>query len=298
MISSALKIVLLGNVEFSKSMLIHLKQNNFNIVGVLTKSSSVFNADFCNLGPVAENYDIPYNYFTDINSDCIRDWLISKEPDLIICVGISQLLKNSILIIPNIGTIGFHPSKLPHNRGRHPIIWALAMGHNEIGSTFFLMNEDADAGPILSQKIVKISKNDYAYDLQYKVTECAKSQIISVLENIESKIPTLIPQVKNGNSWRKRSKRDGAIDWRMSAMSIRNLVRALSRPYPGASFFYRDSEYHIWKADIIETDAINSEPGKILQVQSGTEFVVACGYQCLQVLDVDPPIDLEQGDYL
>lgn len=298
MISSALKIVLVGNVEFSKSILLHLKLNHYNIVGVITRSSSVFNADYCNLAPIAEHYGIPYKYFTDINSDCIRDWLLSKKPDLIVCVGISQIMNNKILSIPNIGTIGFHPSKLPYNRGRHPIIWALAMGHTEIGSTFFLMDEGADTGPILSQQVLQISENDYAYDVQNKVTECAKSQIISVLETIEFNMPTLIPQTVTANSWRKRGKRDGIIDWRMSAVSIRNLVRALSQPYPGASFFFNDLEYQIWKAEIIERDAVNSEPGKILQVQSRTKFIVKCGFQCLQVLDTQPPIDLEKGNYL
>ena len=38
------------------------------------------------------------------------------------------------------------------NRGRHPLIWALALGLTETGSTYFLMDARADAGPILSQR--------------------------------------------------------------------------------------------------------------------------------------------------
>ena len=50
------------------------------------------------------------------------------------------------------GILGYHPSLLPFNRGRHPIIWALALGLKETGSTFFFMDENADTGDIVSQK--------------------------------------------------------------------------------------------------------------------------------------------------
>ena len=40
------------------------------------------------------------------------------------------------------------------------------------------------------------------------------------------------------NFWRKRNYLDGRIDWRMSAKSIHNLVRGLTRPYLGAEFIY------------------------------------------------------------
>ncbi|MFQ8877714.1 MAG: hypothetical protein ACLR7N_03875 [Roseburia hominis] len=46
---------------------------------------------------------------------------------------------------------------------------------------------------------------------------------------------------RGGNVWRKRGKRDGEIDWRMSSRAIYNLVRALTKPYVGAHFVYRGS---------------------------------------------------------
>ncbi len=36
------------------------------------------------------------------------------------------------------GVIGCHDTMLPQNRGRHPIIWALALGLKETGQTFLL----------------------------------------------------------------------------------------------------------------------------------------------------------------
>ena len=52
--------------------------------------------------------------------------------------------------------MGYHPAELPYNRGRHPIIWALALGLKSTASTFFYMKEGADDGDIISQEIVKL----------------------------------------------------------------------------------------------------------------------------------------------
>lgn len=36
-----------------------------------------------------------------------------------------------------IGIIGYHPTKLPNNRGRHPLIWTLLLGLKELGEHSF-----------------------------------------------------------------------------------------------------------------------------------------------------------------
>lgn len=74
------------------------------------------------------------------------------------------------------GVIGFHPAALPNNRGRHPIIWALALGLNETASTFFKMDEGADTGDIVSQVKIPICESDYAADLYENIMCAAKNR--------------------------------------------------------------------------------------------------------------------------
>jgi len=64
----------------------------------------------------------------------------------------SSLLKKELLSLPPNGVLGYHPAKLPQNRGRHPLIWSLVLGLEESASTFYFMDEGADSGDILSQK--------------------------------------------------------------------------------------------------------------------------------------------------
>ena len=88
---------------------------------------------------------------------------------MIFCFGWSSLLKERVLNIPPMGVIGYHPAKLPENRGRHPLIWAIALGLENSASTFFFMDKGADSGDILSQVDFNISYQDDAQSVYQKV---------------------------------------------------------------------------------------------------------------------------------
>ena len=85
------------------------------------------------------------------------------------------------------GVLGFHPSELPKNRGRHPLIWALALGLKKSASTFFFMDEGIDSGEILSQKIFDILSNDDAQSLYDKMSNNALQQIEEFLPQPKKK---------------------------------------------------------------------------------------------------------------
>ena len=85
------------------------------------------------------------------------------------------------------GVLGFHPTKLPQNRGRHPIIWSLALGLKKSASTFFFMDEGADSGKILSQKNFEILDSDDAQSLYDKFVNIALLQIENFLPQLKKK---------------------------------------------------------------------------------------------------------------
>ena len=76
---------------------------------------------------------------------------------MIFVLGLSQIIPGSILEIPTIGCIGSHPALLPENRGRHPIIWAIANGLKKSEITLFWIDEGIDSGDIWAQKELEIS---------------------------------------------------------------------------------------------------------------------------------------------
>lgn len=269
-----MRIAFIGTVEFSKKALKKLIELDANIVGVCTKKKSNFNSDFVDLKPLCKKNNIPVNLVKDINSKENYNWIKSLNPDIIFCFGWSSLIKKKILNLPSMGVLGFHPTKLPQNRGRHPIIWSLALGLKKSASTFFFMDEGADSGKILSQKNFEILDSDDAQSLYDKFVNIALLQIENFLPHLKKKTYQTIKQNhKISNSWRKRVKIDGKIDFRMTSQAIYNLVRALSKPYVGAHINYKDREIIVWKVKIVKNNQGNIECGKILNINRGKILV-------------------------
>ena len=232
-----MKIVFIGAVEFSEKALLKLIAMKTNVVGVCTLDKSPFNADHVNLAPFCKEHNIPVKFTKDINSAESIGWIKALSPDVLFCFGWSRLIKTELLKLTQIGVVGYHPTALPENRGRHPLIWALALGLDKTASTFFFMDEGADSGDILSQYPISISEDDNAKTLYQKVTDTALLQIEEFIPGLESGDYKRKAQDESKASyWRKRGIYDGKIDWRMSAKSIHNLVRGLTKPYNGAHF--------------------------------------------------------------
>jgi methionyl-tRNA formyltransferase len=104
------------------------------------------------------------------------------------------LIKKELLELAPMGIVGYHPAKLPENRGRHPLIWALFLGMKQSASTFFFMDEGADSGDILSQVDFEILENDDARSLYNKVIDIALLQIEDFLPKLQNKTYDRIKQ--------------------------------------------------------------------------------------------------------
>ena len=292
-----MRILFIGSVIFSKRCLLKLIDIGHKPIGVCTLESSEFNSDHYDLSKISSENSIPFIYSKDINSEDSIKWISSLSPDLILCFGWSRLLKSEILQIPTHGVVGFHPSKLPENRGRHPLIWALVLGLKETASTFFMMDEGADTGDIISQKRILIDDNDNAFSLYEKVSNTALNQIeVLINQFISGSIEKVNQKNLISNSWRKRGINDGKIDWRMSAKSIYNLVRGLSKPYVGAHFEFKGDIIKVWNSKIIIDKRKNIEPGKVLSLKNG--ILIKTGDNSILLKNIEPSINLTEGIYL
>lgn len=285
-----LRLVFIGAVEYSRACLIHLIAGNADVVGVIGRSSSRMNSDFVRLDDVARTAGIPFLLTNRINDDETASWIKERRPDIAFCFGWSHLIAAHVLDIPRMGVVGYHPAMLPQNRGRHPLIWSLALGLNETGSTFFFMDEGADTGDVLSQRPLPIFEDDDAGTLYARMTEVALAQISEFMPKLESGRFERTPQDDTlTNAWRKRSMEDGRIDWRMPARNIHNLVRALGPPYPGATVFLGGKDYVVRRSEVVSlTVPKNLEPGRVLEVD-GSSVLIVSGDGAIRLLDHDLP---------
>ena len=293
-----MKIVFIGTVDFSAKCLEHLIDIGAEVAGVCTLEESKINSDHYDLSSISKKHEIPCRYTKDINSEESMEWIRSFQPDIIFCFGWSQLIKKDLLELPPMGILGFHPAALPRNRGRHPLIWALALGLERTSSTFFFMDEGADSGDILSQIDVPIYFEDDAAALYNRVIETALKQIETFLPALKAdSYKTTIQDQSHANIWRKRGKSDGEIDWRMPAEGIYNLVRSLNKPYVGAHFVYKDNEIKVWKCRIVKDLPSNAEPGKIIS-NGSYGFIIKTGTDGIELIDLESDFYPNVGDYL
>lgn len=274
-----------------------------DVIGILTMKCEKFNSDFVDLSKIVSEREVPIYYEEDNDNEKLVEIIKTMDADVIFCVGWSRLLSNEIIALPPLGTIGFHPSALPQNRGRHPLIWALVLGLEKTASTFFLMQKQVDSGAIVSQEQVMITQHDTAKTLYDKVLKLLPSQVNGIVDDLVSGDLNGVPQDETmATSWRKRSESDGKIDWRMSANAIYNLVRALTYPYVGAEFSYQGNSVKLWRCEVVlEKLPSNAEPGKVLWVDDkGPVIKTGLGAEggAVRILDLEFCPKLCEGDYL
>lgn len=299
-----MKILFIGNVEMSEACLNRLLELKVNLVGVCCGEGENGNSDHIDLSQLCIKHLIPFMKVRDINSLETLTWIRERSPDVIFCVGWSRILKQELLEIPIYGVVGYHPAALPKNRGRHPIIWSIILGLKKTASTFFIMDSSVDTGNILSQVEVEVGENDDARILYDKFKLCAVMQIEDLALNLSSRRVMAFEQDHFRHStWRKRGYVDGQIDWRLSAVSISRLVRALNKPYIGAHFITQGGEIKVWRVNIVDInkygiDEMQSvEPGRIVDIKEGIH-IVKCGDGLIELLEVEPILKYSVGSYL
>lgn len=295
-----MRYVFIGSVEFSAYCLEVLLQRGVNITGVFCpyRDAARINNDYFDLGCIAGKFGKEVYYFNKIGDEVER--IKTLDPDVIFVLGLSQIIPSSLLKVAKLGCIGSHPAMLPKNRGRHPIIWAIANGLRKSGVTLFWLDEGIDSGDIWVQKAFYIKEEDDAATVYEKIKKISGALLKKYLPELEKGIVTRIKQdSKKSNYLRKRTFNDGEIDWRMSSERIRNLVRALSRPYVGAHCKYRAQDVKIWKVEIVKDveELVFFEPGKILSVADPI-IEVKTGDGALRLIEHDFHDMPEPGEYL
>jgi methionyl-tRNA formyltransferase len=83
----------------------------------------------------------------------------------------------------------------------------------------------------------------------------------------------------------------------MTAHSIVNLVKAISKPYPGAYLELNNEEFVVWKAALGDSAPENIEPGQVLEI-IGQEVRVKCCAGSVWLLDHDINEIPSPGKYL
>jgi methionyl-tRNA formyltransferase len=190
------------------------------------------------------------------------------------------------------GALNVHGSLLPRYRGRCPTNWVLVNGERETGVTLHYMVARADAGDIVAQRQVSIAADDTAITLYRKQAAAAAAMLREVYPALcAGTAPRRPMDVAAGSYFGGRGPADGRIEWQREARQIYDLVRAVTRPYPGAFAEWQGAPLLVWWA---QADGYGggAAPGTVVGVDHGV--LVQTGAGRLRLLRVQAANDDER----
>lgn len=275
-----MRAVLVGAVESTRVAFEILLAEGAAPVAVVTLPLVVLrsrHSDAVDLRPLAEKNGIPLIEARDINTPDVIASVRRFEPDYIFVIGWSQICRGEFLRTARRGCIGYHPAPLPKNRGRAVIPWTILQGARTTGSTLFWMDEGLDSGDILVQEEFEVAPDETAKTLYEKHLDALARLLRLALKLIRSGTPPRRPQDHNQATYcSRRVPRDGLIDWTKPAREVWTLIRAVTRPYPGAFTFRKKKKLFIWSAKYVGSAPFWGLPGQVQEVlEEGA--LVQCG---------------------
>lgn len=127
------------------------------------------------------------------------------EADLAVTIGFDQIIKRDILDRFPKGIVNFHGSKLPHDKGISPLLWAFARGDREIWGTIYRMEEGIDCGEILDQFSLPVDSRATAISFRKDFCILGGQRLYRTVQSIQDGTEPLLGRSGedegNYNSW-------------------------------------------------------------------------------------------------
>lgn len=188
---------------------------------------------------VANKYGLTTIKQRKVANQAIIKKIKASKPEIIFCIGGTQIIPKGVLSIPTLGCLNIHPALLPKYRGRYSTAHAIFNGEEYTGVTVHWMDEGIDSGPIILQEKIKIEESDTAYSLYKKFTIVGEKLFIMFL-NLwlsEKKIPAVAQNESEATYFPKGLPNNGEIDWSWDGKKIRDFIRAMTfEPFPPVTF--------------------------------------------------------------
>lgn len=155
------------------------------------------------------------------------------NPAVLVVTDYGAMIQPSTLAIPEKGVINIHPSLLPKYRGPSPIQSTLLNGDETTGTTFMLIDEKMDHGPILAQFKHQLEPNVSAVQLKQDLAKLSALHLPKILnEYLEGKIIPQPQQHELATFCKLIKKTDGLIVDSDTVSQVKNKIRAF-QPWPG-----------------------------------------------------------------
>jgi methionyl-tRNA formyltransferase len=195
------------------------------------------------LATAAQEAGVPCLAPEDVNDPGVVGRIEAHEPDLLLSIYYTQLFGPRLLEAVRGPALNFHPSLLPRHRGVAPLVWAIAEGDAVTGLTVHHVDAGIDTGRVVLRRPIPIHPDDTGYVLHRKLALLVRAAAAELLRALFAgeEIPAGVEQTGAASYHGRRDPQLNRLDWSAGAERIRNVVRALAPPLPGA-YTERDGE--------------------------------------------------------
>lgn len=274
-----LRIALVGAVQSTEVALRALAECGHApaLVFTLPVEKQARHSDFVDLAPLAAELGVKLARVDDVNSPQAVAALRDSAPDLLLVIGWSRICGAEFRGVARLGTLGYHPTLLPRMRGRAALAWTILLDLERSGGSLFWMDEGVDSGPIAAQLAFDIPPETTLAGLMDLQMSALAAMIPPLFDQLERGLLPSQPQDHNQATYLAvRRAADGEIDWTRPAGEIERLVRAVTRPYPGAFSRLGDREVAVWRARVVRYPQWHASIGQVFTYEDGAP-VVRCG---------------------
>lgn len=242
-----LRILFMGTPEFATTILDHVINEDYNVVGVVTAPDKPAGRGRKIHESHVKGYAVKKGLKvlqpTNLKSEEFSEQLNELDPNVIIVVAF-RMLPKQVWQYPEYGTFNLHASLLPQYRGAAPIHWAIINGETTTGVSTFFIDEKIDTGEMILQKETTITPDETVGELHDKLMNLGCSTVTETLKLISEDTVTTTPQLKDTTlkTAYKLNNDNTRVNWSLPVNEVYNKIRGLN-PFPVAyTILHQDNE--------------------------------------------------------
>lgn len=213
--------------------------------------------------------------------------VIDLAPDFEITAAFGQFLPVKMLEAAKIAAINVHGSLLPKYRGGAPIQYSIINGDQETGVTIMYMVKAMDAGDIIAQKAIPITKQDDSGTMFEKLSLLGRDLLMDTLPKMIAgdvqpvkQDPEKVVFSPNITSEQER------IDYRLPADRIDDKVRGL-RPFPIGNMIIDGLQTKIYDVTPLD-EKTDLAPGQVVRVEKHALILAAGDHTTYRINRLKP----------
>jgi len=202
------------------------------------------------------------------------------DADLMVAIAFGQKIARAVIEKPRLGAINLHASRLPKYRGAAPINWAILNGDAITGNSIIRLADRMDAGAILAQSEIEISRTETAGELHDRLSLDGVTLTLRTIEHLANGTAIETPQDESlATIAPKLSRKSAMLDFTQPAAVVCRAILGLY-PWPGCRVRLCDvqglevARMRLVRAEVAGEDGPRWEPGEITAagtIQSGNE---------------------------